>query len=69
MTQKHPLAVYVETSGISLAAIARKAGCSRMTLYRLMDGKQNATINLLERISAATGGKVPVSAFLPKVAA
>ncbi len=40
-----------------------------MTLYRLMDGKQNATINLLERISAATGGKVPVSAFLPKVAA
>jgi hypothetical protein len=35
-----------------------------MTLYRLMKGEQNATIDLLKRISAATGGEVSVSAFL-----
>lgn len=36
-----------------------------MTLYRLMAGTQNATISMLEKVSAATGGEVPVSAFLP----
>ncbi len=40
-----------------------------MTLYRLIGGKQNATIELLQRVSAATDGDVPVTAFLPKVAA
>jgi len=37
-----------------------------MTLYRLMKGEQNATIDLLRRISAATGGEVSESAFIER---
>lgn len=64
-TQKHPLIEYAAEAKRSLEDIANEAGCSRMSLYRLMAGEQNATIGLLQRVSAATGGKVPVSAFLP----
>lgn len=63
--EQHPLAQFSDAENISIAAIAEKAGVSRMTLYRLMKGEQNATIDLLTKVSAATGGKVPVSAFLP----
>lgn len=63
--EQHPLAKFSADANISIAAIAEKAGVSRMTIYRLMKGEQNATIDLLTKVSAATGGKVPVSAFLP----
>lgn len=63
MTHKHPLQAYVEKTGKTVTAIAKMAGCSRMTLYRLMNGEQNATVSLLERVSAATDGEVPVGAF------
>ena len=65
MTSSHPLSEYVALSGISVADLAKKAGVSRMTIYRLIKGEQNATISLLEQVSAATDGKVPVSALLP----
>lgn len=65
MAQKHPLIAYAEQTGKTVTAIAKEAGCSRMTLYRLINGEQNATLGLLSRISAATNGEVPVSAFLP----
>lgn len=63
--EQHPLIKFSNEADVSIAAIAEKAGVSRMTLYRLMKGEQNATIDLLSRVSAATDGKVPVSAFLP----
>ena len=69
MSTKHPLIEYAAQEGKSLSEIAKKAGCSRMTLYRLVTGKQNATIDMLQKVSAATDGRVPVSAFLPEVAA
>lgn len=62
--ETHPLTEYLERTGRSLTEVADAAKCSRMTLYRLMKGEQNATIDLLKRISAATGGEVSVSAFL-----
>lgn len=62
--KSHPLAVYVATTGKSMTAIAIKAECSRMTLYRLMKGEHNATMDLLKRISAATDGEVPASALM-----
>lgn len=65
MEQPHPLVIYAAQPGRSLAKVAKAAGCSRMTLYRLMRGEQNATIDLLKRVSAATGGEVPVSALFP----
>jgi len=65
---KHPLAAYLDRTGRKLTEIANKAECSRMTLYRLMKGEQNATIDLLSRVSAATNGEVPVSAFISEAA-
>lgn len=65
MSAIHPLAEYANRTGQTTTDIARRAGVSRMTLYRLMKGEQNATIELLKRVSAATEGTVPVSAFLP----
>lgn len=63
--EQHPLAKFSATANVSIAAIAEKAGVSRMTLYRLMKGEQNATIDLLTRVSSATGGAVPISDLLP----
>lgn len=64
MDRKHPLIEYAARKNLSLQAIAEKAGCSRMTLYRLMAG-ENATVEMLQKVSAATDGDVPASAFLP----
>ncbi|WP_405023178.1 helix-turn-helix domain-containing protein [Mesorhizobium sp. BE184] len=64
--EQHPLAKFSSETNVSIAAIAEKAGVSRMTLYRLMKGEQNATIDLLSRVSSATGGAVPVSELLPR---
>ena len=66
MAQEHPLIKYVGKTGKTITAIAKEAGCSRMTLYRLINGEQNATVDLLRRVSAATGNEVPVGAFLIK---
>lgn len=65
MANTHPLIEFSTRTGKSITAIAKDAGCSRMTLYRLINGEQNATIGLLQRISAATNGEVQVGAFLP----
>lgn len=62
--ETHPLNEYLDRTGRSLTEVADAAKCSRMTLYRLMKGEQNATIDLLKRISAATGGEVSISDFL-----
>jgi DNA-binding phage protein len=65
MIEEHPLSRFSRASGKTVMAIAKDAGCSRMTLYRLMRGEQNATIDLLQRVSAATGGEVSVSDLFP----
>lgn len=65
MSAKHPLQEYLDRTGRTLVSVAQEAGCSRMTLHRLMRNEQNATIDLLTRVSAATGGQVPTSALLP----
>lgn len=62
----HPLIEYASKTGRTTTDIAKAAGVSRMTIYRLINGEQNATIDLLQRVSDATDGEVPVSAFLPK---
>lgn len=67
--ETHPLTEYLDRTGRSLTEVAAAADCSRMTLYRLMKGEQNATIDLLRRISSATNGEVDASAFLRKEAA
>ena len=63
MQNVHPLTEYAKRSGRTFTEIAKESGCSRMTLYRLVKGEQNATLGLLRRISEACDGEVPVSAF------
>lgn len=67
--EKHPLVKYLDRTGRTMTEIAEKADCSRMTLYRLIKGEQNATIDLLSKVSAATNGEVPVSAFMNRESA
>jgi transcriptional regulator with XRE-family HTH domain len=64
----HPLIEYVNRTGRTTTELAEAAGCSRMTLYRIIKGEQNATVQLLQRISAATNGEVSVQALLPEAA-
>lgn len=66
---QHPLVAYSKASNHTISDIAAKAGCSRMSLHRIINGEQNATLSMLERISAATDGRVPVSQLLRERAA
>lgn len=59
----HPLTRHLGRTGKSLAAFARDLKMSRMQLYRIMNG-ESTTTGRLRLISEATGGAVPMSAFL-----
>jgi transcriptional regulator with XRE-family HTH domain len=65
MAQTHPLFIYARNTGTTITKIAAASGCSRMTIYRLMRGEQNPTLDLLRRISSATNGVVTPNDFLP----
>lgn len=62
-TEKHPLMAHLKSTGESLAAFARRTEMSRMQLYRIMNG-ENTTMDRLKKISSATDGAVPVTAFI-----
>lgn len=64
MMSEHPLIEYGKRSGRTTTEIAKAARVSRMTIYRLIRGEQNATIDLLQRVSDATGGEVSVGSLL-----
>ena len=63
MEAVHPLIEFSRRTGKSLTSIAKEAQCSRMQLYRVMNG-ENTTTDLLRRLSAATNNEVPVAVFL-----
>lgn len=69
MEQAHPLIEYSKSRGKTLKAIAKDAGLSRMSLHRILRGEQNATMDTLKAISAATDGEVSVSVFFVERAA
>lgn len=62
---KHPLTKYLDSTQRTVADLAASAGVSRMTIYRLIKGDQNATIGVMSRVSNATGGAVTVADLLP----
>lgn len=62
-TEQHPLIAHLQANGETLTAFAKELEMSRMQLYRIMAG-ESTTLTTLRKISAATGGAVPVSAFL-----
>ncbi|TPM37029.1 helix-turn-helix domain-containing protein [Mesorhizobium sp. B2-3-2] len=68
MAIDHPLVEFSKRTGKSITAIAKDAGCSRMTLYRVMSG-DNTTRDQLQRISAATDGEVKVTDLLTEARA
>lgn len=59
MSKKHPLIKYLKAERVTLGDFAKNAGVSRMAIYRAIKG-ENTTIDLLRKISEATGGKVSV---------
>ncbi|TPK14140.1 helix-turn-helix domain-containing protein [Mesorhizobium sp. B2-5-11] len=63
MAHIHPLIEFSKRTGKSITAIAKDAECSRMTLYRIMDGA-NTTTDQLRKIIAACDGEVPFEAFM-----
>jgi transcriptional regulator with XRE-family HTH domain len=65
-TETHPLIEYLKTKRIKQTAFAKEVGISRTHLYRIMRGEGTTTATL-QKISAATDGNVPVSAFLEAV--
>lgn len=62
---QHPLTRYLEDNQRTVADLATAAGVSRMTIYRIIRGDQNATVGILSRVSAATGGIVAAAELLP----
>lgn len=61
--ENHPLMQYLAERGETLAAFSERTGTSRMHLYRMMQGG-GASVSKLVAISEATGGRVPVTAFI-----
>lgn len=62
-TEQHPLIAHLQATEETLTAFAKRVEMSRMQLYRIING-DSTTLASLRKISAATGGAVPVSAFL-----
>jgi hypothetical protein len=62
-TDSHPLIKHLRKVGEPVSGFAKRNKVSRTHLYRIING-ENTTLELLDRLSLSTGGKVPVSAFL-----
>jgi hypothetical protein len=61
----HPLLRYLkETPGETRVALCERADISRMTFWRLTNGKGEYSTTLLKRIEAATDGKVTVAEMI-----
>ncbi|MDI6838952.1 MAG: helix-turn-helix domain-containing protein [Rhizobiaceae bacterium] len=62
-TEHHPLIMHLRSRGESLSSFAKRLNMSRMQLYRIMNG-ENTTTGRIRLISEATGGAVPMTAFI-----
>jgi len=61
---KHPLRVYLEKKGLSQAAFALQANTSRQTVWRILAGKGDYSLETLRQVSAATGNSVSIPELL-----
>lgn len=65
-SMEHPLKSFRTRNDLSLDALAERIGVSKATLSRLENKKQDASSDLLRRISEATNGEVtPNDIVLP----
>lgn len=59
----HPLKLWIEAHS-SRIAVAQAVGCSTAYLSEIVNWKKEPSLEMAGRLSAATGGAVPLSAFL-----
>jgi plasmid maintenance system antidote protein VapI len=64
----HPLKVWIDAR-TTQASFARKAGCSEPQLSAILNGRKGVSLDMAARLSRATGGDVPLEAFVREVAA
>jgi len=65
MNTKHPLAVWMDShKEITQARLAADSGCSEPHLSLILKGGRGVSMRLAKRLSNATGGEVPLEAFL-----
>lgn len=62
----HPLTRYLDDTDVGRADLARAAGTSRQTIYRIERGEQSPSLDLVARIIAATDGRLRADDFMPK---
>lgn len=58
-----PLAAYMETAGLTDAALARAVGRERSTITKLRRGQANPSLDLAVKIAAFTDGAIPPTAY------
>lgn len=66
MDGKALLADFIAHDPRSQAQIAREAKCSEGHLSLFLAGKRGLSVPLAKRLSAVTGGQVPVRALVPE---
>jgi transcriptional regulator with XRE-family HTH domain len=64
MSDKHPILRWAEENGRTVPDIAAAAGCSDAHLRNICAGRKEASLGLAKRLSALSGGTVPMDAFL-----
>jgi DNA-binding Xre family transcriptional regulator len=57
------LKAFLEMTGTTETALARRARCAQASINRVKNGQGNWSFDLLERICAATNGAVTMSDF------
>ena len=60
-TNKHPLAAFREERGLRSSQVAEELNISRQSLFRIENGDQNPSVDLIKRIVTFTEGKVSAS--------
>ena len=60
----HPLRAFRDAKGVSAAALAKKVGVTRQSIYRIENRQQEPSIALIRKLVAATHEEVSAEAIL-----
>lgn len=56
----------IESTGVGIAELAKKAGVTRQTLYNILDGASKPTLATVERVCEALGVQIKLEVSLSK---
>ncbi len=65
MDSQHPLKTWIDAN-TSPAKFARDVGLSESYLSEILSSRKSPSLGLAARLSAATGGAVPIDGFVKK---